>query len=291
MALRIEDYAVVADLQSIALVGNDGSIDWLCLPRFDSDACFAALLGTRDNGRWKIAPRAAVTSVKRRYRDGTLVLETELETATGTVALIDFMPSAGRGTDLVRIVEGRRGQVALRMELVIRFGYGQAVPWVRALEQGVHAVAGPDSLRLWSPIQTRGEEMATIAEFTVSEGERVPFVLTWAPSTAPDPGHVDPERALAETEETWRAWSEQCKVQGRYRALVQRSLMTLKALTYGPTGGIVAAATTSLPEQPGGVRNWDYRICWLRDATFTLYSLMSAGYTEEARDWRMWWCD
>ena len=288
MALRIEDYAVVADLQSMALVGKDGSIDWLCLPRFDSDACFAALLGTRDNGRWKIAPVGAVTAVRRRYREGTLVLETDFETEGGAVTLIDLMPVTGRGTDLIRIVEGKRGRVELEMELVIRFGYGAAVPWVRAVEGGILAVAGPDSLRLWTPVQTRGEELATVARFSVGPGERLPFVLTWCPSSAPDPAHADPERALAETEQTWRDWSERCAVKGPYRALVQRSLITLKALTYGPTGGIVAAATTSLPEQIGGVRNWDYRICWLRDATFTLYALLSAGYSDEARDWRRW---
>ena len=288
MGLRIEDYAVIADLQSAALVGNDGSIDWLCLPRFDSDACFAALLGTRDNGRWRIAPRGAVRAVRRRYREGTLVLETDFETATGEVTLIDFMPVSGRGTDLVRIVEGKRGRVELEMELVIRFAYGSAVPWVRAVDQGILAIAGPDSLRLWTPVETRGADLATVASFTVGAGERVPFVLTWGPSHQGDPGHADPEQALAGTEQTWRGWADRCTVQGPYRALVQRSLITLKALTYGPTGGIVAAVTTSLPEQIGGVRNWDYRICWLRDATFTLYSLLSAGYSEEARAWRGW---
>ncbi len=288
MALRIEDYAVVADLRSVALVGNDGSIDWLCLPRFDSDACFAALLGTRDNGRWQIAPAGKVTAVRRAYREGTLVLETDFETSDGAVTLIDFMPVSGRGTDLVRIVEGKRGQVELRMELVIRFGYGRAVPWVRSVEGGILAVAGPDSLRLRTPIETQGEDLATVANFTVGEGERVPFVLSWGSSNAPNPGQIDPERALDETGQTWRDWSDRCRVQGCYRALVQRSLITLKALTYGPTGGIVAAATTSLPEKIGGTRNWDYRICWLRDATFTLYALMNAGYVDEAQEWRGW---
>ncbi len=288
MAPRIEDYAVVADLQSAALVGKDGSIDWLCLPRFDSDACFAALLGTRDNGRWQIAPAQGVTAVRRRYRPGTLVLETDFETGEGAVTLIDLMPISGKGTDLVRIVAGRRGRVAMKMELVIRFAYGQAVPWVRAIEGGIEAVAGPEALRLWTPVETRGEELATVADFSVGPGERVPFVLTWAPSHLPDPGHADAEQALAESETRWREWSDRCTVQGPYREVVQRSLITLKALTYQPTGAIVAAATTSLPEQIGGVRNWDYRICWLRDATFTLYSLMSAGYSEEARAWRRW---
>ncbi|GAC1606757.1 MAG: glycoside hydrolase family 15 protein [Myxococcales bacterium] len=288
MSQRIEDYAVVADLQSAALVGKDGSIDWLCLPRFDSDACFAKLLGTRDNGRFRIAPAKGATAVRRRYLPGTLVLETEFETDEGAVAVIDLMPVAGKGTDLVRIVVGRRGRVAMEMDLVIRFGYGYAVPWVRRIDGGIEAVAGPDALRLWTPVETRGEDLATRASFAVAEGERVPFVLTWAPSHLPDPGHADAEASLAESESSWRAWSDRCTVQGPYREVVQRSLITLKALTYQPTGGIVAAATTSLPEKIGGVRNWDYRICWLRDATFTLYSLMSTGYSEEARDWRGW---
>ena len=288
MALRIEDYAIVADLQSVALVGKDGSIDWLCLPRFDSDACFAALLGTRDHGRWQIAPEGEITAVRRSYRPGTLVLETDFETASGAVTLIDLMPVEGRGTDLVRIVKGVRGRVTMRMELVIRFAYGSAVPWVRAIEGGIEAIAGPDVLRLCTPIETHGEELATVARFSVGEGERVPFVLTWAPSHLPDPGHLDAEEALSQTEASWRDWSGRCTVEGPYRELVLRSLITLKALTYQPTGGIVAAATTSLPEKIGGVRNWDYRICWLRDATFTLYSLLSAGYSEEARAWRGW---
>ena len=288
MTLRIEDYAVVADCRSIALVGTNGSIDWLCLPRFDSDACFAALLGTTDHGRWQLAPAEAVRAVRRRYRPGTLVLETEFETASGVVTLIDFMPVEGQGTDVVRIVAGKRGQVPMRMELKIRFAYGSSVPWVRAIEGGIEAIAGPEVLRLVTPVGTRGQDLATVAEFSISEGERVPFVLTWAPSHLPDPGHVEAERALAETETSWKQWSDRCTVQGPYRELVQRSLITLKALTYDPTGGIVAAATTSLPEHLGGVRNWDYRLCWLRDATFTLYSLMSAGYTDEAREWRQW---
>jgi GH15 family glucan-1,4-alpha-glucosidase len=288
MALRIEDYAVVADLQSAALVGRDGSIDWLCLPRFDSDACFAALLGTRDNGRWQIAPANGASAVRRSYRPGTLVLETDFETEEGAVTLIDLMPVAGKGTDLVRIVAGKRGRVAMRMELVIRFAYGYAVPWVRRIDGGIEAIAGPEALRLWTPVETRGEGLATVATFSVGPGERVPFVLTWAPSHLPDPGHADAETALAVSETNWREWSDRCTVQGPYREIVQRSLITLKALTYEPTGGIVAAATTSLPEKIGGVRNWDYRICWLRDATFTLYSLMSAGYSEEARSWQAW---
>ncbi len=288
MALRIEDYAIIADLQSVALVGKDGSIDWLCLPRFDSDACFASLLGTRDNGRFLLAPEGKVTAVRRAYRPGTLVLETDFECAEGAVTLIDFMPVAGKGTDLVRLLVGRRGRVEMKLELVVRFAYGAAVPWVRRIDGGLEAVAGPDAMRLFTPVETHGESMATVARFTVAAGERVPFVLCWAPSHLPDPGHVDAEESLRETEASWQRWSARCTLQGPYRELVQRSLITLKALTYEPTGGIVAAATTSLPEKIGGVRNWDYRLCWLRDATFTLYSLLSAGYTEEARSWKNW---
>src|SRR6267378_2535418 len=288
MASRIEDYAVIADRQSIALVAKDGSLDWLCLPRFDSDACFAALLGTPDNGRWKIAPEGDVRAVRRRYRPGTLILETELETVEGAVTLIDLMPIFGQGTDVVRIVAGKRGRVQMRMELLIRFGYGAIVPWVRAIEGGIEAVAGPEVLRLITPVVTRGEGLSTVAQFSVGAGERVPFVLTWSPSHLPDPGHVDAEQALEESQAGWREWSTRCQVSGPYQPIVERSLITLKALTYDPTGGIVAAATTSLPEEIGGVRNWDYRICWLRDATFTLYSLMSAGFHAEARAWRDW---
>jgi GH15 family glucan-1,4-alpha-glucosidase len=288
MPSRIEDYAIIADCQSVALVAKNGSLDWLCLPRFDSDACFAALLGTPDNGCWKIAPEGEVRAVRRRYRPGTLVLETEFETAEGAVTLVDLMPISGQGTDVVRIVVGQRGRVAMRMDLVIRFGYGAIVPWVRAIDGGIEAVAGPDALRLVTPVETHGEGLSTVARFLVGAGERAPFVLTWSPSHLPDPGHADAEQELADSEAGWRAWSDRCTVTGPYREVVQRSLITLKALTYQPTGGIVAAPTTSLPEQLGGVRNWDYRICWLRDATFTLYSLMSAGYSEEARDWTRW---
>jgi GH15 family glucan-1,4-alpha-glucosidase len=288
LSLRIEDYAVIADLQSAALVGNDGSIDWLCLPRFDSDACFASLLGNRDNGRWKIAPEAKVTASRRAYRPGTLILETELTCDDGVVTLIDLMPISGQGTDVVRIVEGKRGTVKMQMDLVIRFVYGSAVPWVRHIEGGIEAVAGPDTLRLRSPVEMHGKEMATVAHFEIKAGQRIPFVLTYAPSHLPDPGPVEAEKALEESEHRWVEWCKRCTVQGPYRELVQRSLITLKALTYEPTGGIVAAVTTSLPEKIGGVRNWDYRICWLRDATFTLYSLITAGYSEEARQWRNW---
>src|ERR1700738_2996414 len=288
MALPIEDYAIIAGLQSAALIGKDGSLDWLCLPRFDSDACFAGLLGTRDNGRWQIAPEGQVTSVHRRYRPGTLILETEFETQDGAVVLIDLMPIAGRGTDVVRIVEGRRGRVPMRMDLVIRCAYGSAIPWVRHGAGGVYAVAGPDALRLWTNVETRGHGFSTVADFSVGPGERVPFVLCWSPSHLPDPGPIDAANALEQSEASWRVWSDRCTVQGPLRALVQRSLITLKGLTYEATGGIVAAATTSLPEEIGGLRNWDYRLCWLRDATLTLSSLLSAGYVDEARSWQSW---
>jgi GH15 family glucan-1,4-alpha-glucosidase len=288
MALPIEDYAIIAGLQSAALIGKDGSLDWLCLPRFDSDACFAGLLGTRDNGRWQIAPEGQATSVRRRYRPGTLILETEFETQDGAVVLIDLMPIAGRGTDVVRIVEGLRGRVPMRMDLVIRCAYGSAIPWVRHTAGGVHAIAGPDALRLWTKVETRGYGFSTVADFSVGPGERVPFVLCWSPSHLPDPGPIDAVKALEQSEASWHAWSDRCTLQGPLRELVLRSLITLKALTYEATGGIVAAATTSLPEKIGGVRNWDYRLCWLRDATLTLYSLLSAGYVDEARSWQSW---
>jgi GH15 family glucan-1,4-alpha-glucosidase len=288
MPLPIEDYAIVADCRSAALVGKDGSIDWLCLPRIDSDACFAALLGTPDHGRWLLAPEGGVRRVTRRYRDRTLILETEFETEDGTVTLVDLMPMSGQGTDVARIVVGKSGSVPMRMQLIIRFGYGSVVPWVRRMGEGIEAIGGPEVLRLATPVATRGEGLTTVAHFTVSAGDRVPFVLTWAPSHLPDPGRVDAEQALRETEQGWRDWCHMCCINGPDREIVERSLITLKALTYDPTGGIFAAATTSLPEQLGGVRNWDYRICWLRDATFTLYSLMSAGFVSEARAWRDW---
>src|SRR6267143_2075206 len=288
MPSRIEDYAIVADCRSTGLVAKDGSIDWLCLPRVDSDACFAALLGSPDNGRWQIAPAGGVRRVRRRYRQRTLILETEFETEDGSVTLIDLMPISGQGTDVARIVVGNRGRVPMQMELVIRFGYGAIVPWVRAIDGGIEAIGGREVLRLVTPVATHGEGLTTVARFSVGEGERIPFVLTWAPSYVPDPGHVDAEQALAQREAGWRKWSERCEVQGPYRAIVERSLITLKALTYEPTGGIAAAATTSLPEKLGGQRNWDYRYCWLRDAAFTLYALMTAGYQDEARAWRDW---
>ena len=288
MPSRIEDYAIIADLRSLALVAKDGSIDWLCLPRFDSDAFFAALLGTPGNGRWLLAPAGGVKRVSRRYRDRTLILETEFETEEGSVTVVDLMPIHGEGTDVLRIVVGNRGRVPMRVELVIRFGYGSIVPWVQRIDGGIQAIAGPDLLRLQTPVGTRGEGLKTVANFTVGEGDRVPFVLTWSPSHLPPPAPVEPGLALRETEAGWRKWCERCALTGPYAPMVQRSLMTLKALTYEPTGGIAAAATTSLPEKLGGERNWDYRYCWLRDATFTLDALLSAGYQGEARAWRDW---
>jgi GH15 family glucan-1,4-alpha-glucosidase len=288
MPARIEDYALIGDCQTAALVARDGSIDWLCLPRFDSPACFASLLGTPEHGRWLLAPRGEVRSVRRRYRPGSLVLETEYETPEGVVAVIDCMPGRARHPHLVRLVEGRRGQVPMRTELVIRFDYGSVVPWVQRLGGGLGAVAGPDALLLRTPVHVRGENLTTVAQFAVAAGQRVPFSLAWHPSYEPPPEPINPEQAVADTEVWWRDWSGRCTYRGPYREAVVRSLITLKALTYVPTGGMVAAATTSLPEQLGGVRNWDYRYCWLRDATLTLLALLNAGYVEEARAWRVW---
>lgn len=288
MALRIEDYALIGDCQTAALVGIDGSIDWLCFPRFDSEACFAALLGEPKNGRWQIAPVAPDRTVRRRSVGNTLVLETEFTTDAGVVAVTDFMPVRESVPDLIRIVEGRRGAVPVRSELVIRFDYGSVVPWVRKADGGITAVAGPDALRLRASVPTHGEKLTTVSEFTVQTGERVPFVLTWHRSYEPAPRAIDPEVALRETLAWWEEWAARCSFRGELRDLVVRSLITLKAMTYAPTGGIVAAVTTSLPEHPGGVRNWDYRYCWLRDATFTLLALLNCGYTDEARAWREW---
>jgi GH15 family glucan-1,4-alpha-glucosidase len=286
--MKIEDYAFLSDTQTGALVGRNGSIDWLCFPRFDSGACFAALLGDRENGRWLFCPKEEITATRRRYRGDTLVLETEIETASGAIRLIDFMPPRGENPDIVRIVEGLRGRVEMKMELIIRFDYGRVVPWVRSRDGGLEVIAGPDALVLRTPIETRGEDLTTVAEFTVAAGDRAPFVLTWFASHLKPPRAINPEHALEETVAYWEEWSGKCKPQGEWHEAVLRSLITLKGLTYAPTGGIVAAATTSLPEEIGGVRNWDYRICWLRDATFTLYALMNAGYLEEARAWREW---
>jgi GH15 family glucan-1,4-alpha-glucosidase len=288
MASRIEDYALIGDCESAALVGRDGSIDFLCLPRFDSGACFAALLGTPEHGRWLLAPSCDIRHIRRGYRGDTLVLETEYETDHGTVTLVDCMPLRTRHPDVVRMVCGRRGAVPMRMELIMRFDYGAIVPWVRRLSDGLNAVAGPDTLRLCTPVQLRGENLTTLAEFTVAEGQSVPFVLTWHPSHHSPPPRINAEDAVERTRQWWQRWSSRCSYDGPWRDAVVRSLITLKALTYAPTGGMVAAATTSLPEQIGGVRNWDYRYCWLRDATFTLYALMSAGYEDEARAWREW---
>jgi GH15 family glucan-1,4-alpha-glucosidase len=285
---RIEDYAFLSDTQTGALVSRDGCVDWLCFPRFDSGACFAALLGDRDNGRWSFTPEGEIKATRRRYRGDTLILETEIETAEGTVRLIDFMPPRGENPDIVRIVEGLRGTVRMKMDLIIRFDYGHVIPWVRKRDDALEAIAGPDALVLRTPVETRGEDLTTVADFTVAEGDRVPFVLTWFASHEKPPRAIHPEHALRETEEYWSGWAKRCQAEGPWREAVVRSLVTLKGLTYAPTGGIVAAATTSLPEEIGGVRNWDYRYAWLRDATFTLVALMEAGYVEEARAWREW---
>ncbi len=290
MPSLIEDYALIGDCETAALVARDGSIDWLCWPRFDSGACFAALLGSEENGRWLIAPADPSPRVTRRYRNGSLILETEFETPEGAVTLIDFMPLRGVASDLVRLAVGRRGQVMMRTELVLRFDYGSAVPWVTRLEDGtgLRAVAGPDMVVLRTPAPLRGENLKTVGEFTISAGEVVSFVLTYGPSHLPLPEPLDPQTALDDTVAFWADWSSHCRHAGGWRDAVLRSHITLKALTYAPTGGIVAAPTTSLPERIGGPRNWDYRFCWLRDATFTLISLMDAGYYEEAKAWRDW---
>jgi GH15 family glucan-1,4-alpha-glucosidase len=288
MASRIEDYALIGDCETAALVGRDGSIDWLCFPRFDSGACFAALLGGSEHGRWLLAPRNKIRNIQRHYRDGTLVLETDYETDDGSVTLIDCMPPRSQEPDVVRMIVGKRGRVPMRMELIIRFDYGSVIPWVRRIEKGIRAVAGPDTLLLHTDIELRGEDFTTVADFTVSEGQEIPFILVWHPSHRPDSTPVDPGDTIRHTERWWREWSDRCHYRGPWRDAVVRSLITLKALTYAPTGAIVAAPTTSLPEKLGGLRNWDYRYCWVRDATFTLYALMLGGYTEEACAWREW---
>ncbi len=284
----IEDYAVLGDLHSAALVSRAGSVDWLCLPRFDSPACFAALLDSDRAGHWRLAPVGAEVCAGRRYLPDTLVLETTWRTAEGEVRVLDLMPPRGSAPDMVRIVEGISGRVRMRSELRLRFDDGHVVPWVRHGGDGMSAVAGPDSAYLRSPVPVRGEDWATVGEFTVRPGERVPFVLSWRDSYLPPPRPVDAETALTDTVAFWQEWTGRGRVNGPYREEVQRSLITLKALTYAPTGGIVAAPTTSLPEQIGGPRNWDYRYCWLRDATGTLQSLLGAGYVDEARAWRDW---
>jgi GH15 family glucan-1,4-alpha-glucosidase len=285
---KIEDYGFLSDNQTGALVSRDGCVDWLCLPRFDSGACFAALLGTGENGRWRFFPKDKLTRLSRQYRGESLILETELETKSGTVRLIDFMPPRGENPDLIRIVEGVAGEMRMEMELVIRFDYGQIVPWVRKRHGGLEAIAGPDGLILRTPVPTHGKDLTTVAEFKVRKGDRVPFVLTWFASHQDPPKDVNAEDALRDAEKFWFGWAEQCHRETSWDEALVRSLITLKGLTYAPTGGLVAAATTSLPEQIGGVRNWDYRYCWLRDATFTLIAFMNAGYKEEAKQWREW---
>lgn len=284
----IEDYALLGDLQTAALVGRNGGIDWLCLPRFDSPACFAALLGGDGAGSWQLGPATGGPATRRRYRGDTLILETEWDTPDGTVRLIDCMPPRGGQADVVRVVEGVSGRVPMKMVLRLRFDYGHIVPWVRRDDGDLVAVAGPDAVWLRTPESVHGQDLATVAEFEVSAGQRIPFVLTYAPSHLPRPEPADAEHALCETERFWNEWIGRCRYAGRWAPDVRRALVVLKALTYAPTGGIVAAATTSLPEELGGSRNWDYRYCWLRDATFTLQALVGTGYVEEATAWREW---
>ena len=288
--LPIEDYAVIGDCTTAALVGRNGSIDWLCWPRFDSGACFAALLGHAQHGRWSLGPAGEVTRVARAYVQDTVVLETLFETADGAVALIDFMPVNQPGSAVIRIVEGREGRVAMRMNLILRFDYGSTVPWVFRLEEenGNVAIAGPNLAVLRTSVELQGEDLTTAADFAVAAGERVTFALSYGLSHHPAPAAIDCEAALQETLKTWRAWSARCTYTGKHRETVMRSLLTLKAMTFVETGGIVAAPTTSLPEQLGGPRNWDYRYCWIRDATLTLTALMGGGYYEEAGAWRDW---
>ncbi len=286
--MLLEDYALIGDTHTAALVGRNGSIDWLCVPRFDSPACFAALLGDERHGRWLIAPAGDVTASERRYRHETLVLETDFSTNDGGVRVIDCMPLRDRRPTVIRVVEGLRGSVRLRMELIIRFDYGCVVPCVRNIDGTLRAVAGPDALCLQTSVKTRGRDNTTVGEFTVHEGERVFFVLQWYRSHEPLPPQVDAARAVDETTSWWKEWSSRCTHKGPWHDLVVRSLITLKALTYGPSGGIVAAPTTSLPERIGGKRNWDYRHCWIRDATFALYALLISGYKKEAVAWRDW---
>ncbi|MGW3246713.1 glycoside hydrolase family 15 protein [Streptomyces sp. NPDC001070] len=293
MPALIEDYAIIGDLQTVALVSRSGSVDWLCLPRFDSSACFASLLGDEDNGNWRIAPTSAWRDepcTRRAYREGTLVLESVWETGDGTAKVIDFMPQRDRAPDVMRIVEGVRGRVAMSSELRLRFDYGRVVPWMRRTDGHRVAIAGPDSVWLRSEPQVPmyGKGFATHADFTVAEGERIAFALTWHPSHESRPRLIDPFRALEQSCQDWESWSAMCRYDGPWRDAVLRSLITLKGLTYAPSGGIVAAATSSLPEEIRGVRNWDYRFCWLRDATLTLNVLVETGYLKEAYHWRDW---
>jgi GH15 family glucan-1,4-alpha-glucosidase len=287
--MPLEDYALIGDCETAALVSRSGSIDWLCWPRFDSAACFAALLGTPAHGRWLIEAIGDNATVARRYRQNTLILETTIETADGVATVIDFMPPRGNNSDVVRLVRGDRGRVEMHTELILRFDYGRTVPWVNRLPDGTfRAIAGPDMVTLQTPVELRGRDLTTVAEFTVGSGDTVPFVLTHGPSHRPPPRAITPQSALDRTERFWRDWIEKNQSNSEWAEAVARSLITLKALTYAPTGGIVAAPTMSLPEQLGGVRNWDYRYCWLRDATLTLLALMNAGYQDEAKAWRDW---
>jgi GH15 family glucan-1,4-alpha-glucosidase len=286
---KIEDYGIIGDGETVALVGRDSSIDWLCWPSFESDACFAALLGDERHGHWRISPGKDSLHISRRYRPGTLILETRFETATGVATLIDFMPPRGKASDIVRMVRGESGHVALRMDLIIRFGFGSYVPWVRRAEDGaLLAVCGADMIVLRTPVKLRGEDMTTVADFTVNAGETIPFVMTYGASHLDMPRPIDAHAALEDTESYWSDWIGQCTYEGAYGDIVRRSLITLKAMIYEPSGGIVAAPTTSLPEKLGGSRNWDYRFCWLRDATFTLLALMNSGFHEEAAAWHNW---
>jgi len=287
-AMKIEDYGIIGDTHTVALVGRNGSIDWACLPHFDSPACFAALLGKEEHGFWRIAPTGDVVSTRRRYREGTLVLETEFETRGGRVRLIDFMPPRQESPRLIRIVEGITGEVDLRMQLAIRFDYGSTVPWMRKVNEHHVAIAGPNALSVWAETPTRGEGMTTVSDFSIRAGERKSFAVHWHPSHEEPQPLDDAQTALKHTEQWWRDWIAPADCDGEWREPIERSLITLKALTFAPTGGIVAAPTTSLPERIGSVRNWDYRFCWLRDATFTLYSMLRAGFKDEACAWRDW---
>ena len=289
MAGLIEDYALLGDTETVALVGRDGAIDWLCLPRIDSPACFAALLGDEDDGQWVLGPATGGPATRRRYRGPTLVLESEWDTDGGTVRVLDMLPPRDQALNVVRIVEGVSGTVEMRSELRLRFDYGQRIPWVRRLDDHqLAAIAGPDSVTLWCEAPTRGEDWSTVSEFSIDAGERVSFVLTWRPSHEPPPRPIEPDDALRRSINFWENWAERADLSGRWRDVLLRSVLTLKALTYEPTGGLVAAATTSLPEAIGGVRNWDYRYCWLRDAAMTLESMIRCGYTDEADQWATW---
>ncbi len=289
MTQLIEDYAIIGDTQTAALIGRDGSMDWLCLPRFDSSSCFARLLGDENHGRWLIAPEAEITKTTRRYRGSSLILETEVSTADGAVRIVEFMPPRQHHPHVVRIVQGLQGEVSMRTELIVRFDYGDDIPWVRSTERGAHLVAGPDALCFDTDVALEGKDMRTVGRFTVRPGDEVPFTLSWYRShnEAPDP--IDTTRSLEETTAYWEEWCTAIRrVHGRWEDMVLRSLITLKGLTYSPTGGIVAAATTSLPEAVGGERNWDYRYCWVRDATLTLDALVEAGCRDEAQAWMRW---